>query len=62
MFATQLMVSLLAALTARRQSGQGLVEYALILVLISIVAILIMTTVGNQIVNVFTNASNALNR
>ena len=62
MFATQLLASLLAALTARRQRGQGLVEYALILVLISIVAILIMTTVGNQIVNVFTNASNALNR
>ena len=48
-------------LMARRESGQGLVEYALILVLISIVAILIMTAVGGQITNVFTRASNALN-
>ena len=50
------------ALTARRHSGQGLVEYALILVLIAIVAVVIMTTVGGQIVNVFNRVSNQLNR
>ena len=35
------------------EKGQGLVEYALILVLISIVVIVIMTLLGTQIGNVF---------
>ena len=38
-----------------RQSGQGMVEYALILVLVSIVAIVILITMGDQVVNVFSN-------
>ena len=36
-----------------RQEGQGLVEYALILVLISVATIAVMTTVGTDIVAVF---------
>jgi pilus assembly protein Flp/PilA len=40
--------------------GQGLVEYALILVLISVVAIGIMTTVGGQVSQVFSSVSAAL--
>jgi pilus assembly protein Flp/PilA len=40
--------------------GQGLVEYALILVLISVVAIGIMTTVGTQVSGVFTTISGSL--
>jgi pilus assembly protein Flp/PilA len=40
--------------------GQGLVEYALILVLISVVAITIMTTVGGQVSDVFTSIGAAL--
>ncbi len=40
---------------ARWQSGQGMVEYALILVLVSIVVIVILLTMGNQIANVFSN-------
>lgn len=40
--------------------GQGLVEYALILVLISVVAITIMTTVGGQVSDVFQSISDAL--
>ena len=43
-----------------REEGQGLVEYALILVLISIVSILIMTTVGTDIRAVFDRVANAL--
>ena len=42
------------------QSGQGMVEYALILVLVSIVVIVILLTMGNQIVNVFSNVVAAL--
>ena len=43
-----------------RQSGQGMVEYALILVLVSIVVIVILLTMGNQIANVFSNVVAAL--
>jgi pilus assembly protein Flp/PilA len=39
----------------RRQKGQGMVEYALILVLVSIVVIVILVTMGAQIANVFSN-------
>ncbi len=43
-----------------RQEGQGLVEYALILVLVSIVVIVILLTMGNQIKNVFSDVVCAL--
>lgn len=42
------------------EEGQGLVEYALILVLISIAAIVIMTTVGGQVRDVFQTISDNL--
>jgi pilus assembly protein Flp/PilA len=40
--------------------GQGLVEYALIIVLISIVSIVIMTALGGSISSVFSSANTAL--
>lgn len=43
------------------ESGQGMVEYALILVLVSIVVIVILLTMGGQISNVFSNVVSALN-
>ena len=42
------------------EHGQGMVEYALILVLIAIVVIVILTTVGHQVNNVFSNISHGL--
>ena len=42
------------------ESGQGMVEYALILVLIAIVVIVILQVVGAQVNNVFSNISNGL--
>ena len=39
----------------QRQSAQGMVEYALILVLVSIGVILILLSMGGQIQNVFSN-------
>lgn len=42
------------------QDGQGLVEYALILVLISVATIAVMTTVGTDIVAVFNSIIAAL--
>jgi pilus assembly protein Flp/PilA len=49
----------LTAFTAASR-GQGMVEYALILVLVSIVVIVILLTMGNQIGNVFSNVVQAL--
>jgi pilus assembly protein Flp/PilA len=42
------------------EEGQGMVEYALILVLISIVVIVILTTLGHSVNNVFSNISHGL--
>ena len=44
----------------RREDGQGLVEYALILVLVAIVVIGVLTTMGNSIQAVFTDIVNSL--
>lgn len=44
------------------ERGQGMVEYALILVLIAIVVIVILSTVGKQVNNVFSNISNGLDK
>ena len=44
----------------RSEGGQVLSEYALILLLIFIVAIVAMTLVGNQLVNLFQQAVRAI--
>ena len=43
-----------------REDGQGLVEYALILVLIAIVVIGILTLLGNKVSTVFSNINSGL--
>jgi pilus assembly protein Flp/PilA len=40
---------------APREEGQGLVEYALILVLVAVVVILILSLVGPAVGNIFSN-------
>ncbi len=42
------------------EDGQGMVEYALILVLIAVVVIVVLTTVGKKVDNVFSNISTGL--
>ncbi len=44
----------------RNQKGQGMVEYGLILALISIAAITVMTPIGESITSVFQQVSTAL--
>jgi pilus assembly protein Flp/PilA len=44
-----------------KEDGQGLVEYALILVLIAIVVIGILTLLGGKISQVFSNVNSGLN-
>jgi pilus assembly protein Flp/PilA len=43
-----------------KEKGQGMVEYALIIVLIAIVVIVILTILGTQISTVFSQISSAL--
>lgn len=45
---------------ARKEKGQGLVEYALIIVLVSIVVIAALTLLGPQISNIFNSISSTL--
>ena len=45
-----------------KEEGQGLVEYALILVLIAIVVIAILTALGNRVSTVFSGINSGLNR
>jgi pilus assembly protein Flp/PilA len=45
----------------QREEGQGLVEYALILVLISIVAIGALAAIGTSVTNVLQTVANHLN-
>ncbi len=44
----------------RSDKGQGMVEYALILVLIAVVMIAVLIVLGNQVQNVFCNISGGL--
>jgi pilus assembly protein Flp/PilA len=44
----------------REERGQGMVEYSLILALVSVAAIGTLTTMGTNMKSVFTNSSNAL--
>ncbi len=43
-----------------REEGQGLVEYALILVLVAVVVIVILALLGPAIGNIFSNLVNNL--
>ncbi len=43
-----------------REEGQGLVEYALVLVLVAVVIIAILTLLGPQIGNVFSRITSGL--
>jgi len=46
--------------STRSERGQGMVEYALILVLIAVVVIVMLIVLGNQVANVFCNISGAI--
>jgi pilus assembly protein Flp/PilA len=54
------LVSAFNAKKARQKTGQGLVEYALILVLVAIVVIVILALLGPAIGNVFSNIVESL--
>jgi pilus assembly protein Flp/PilA len=45
-----------------KEKGQGMVEYALIIVLIAIVVIVVLTVLGTRVSTVFSMISSALKR
>jgi pilus assembly protein Flp/PilA len=51
-----------AMLFSPKEKGQGMVEYALIIVLIAIVVIVVLTVLGTQISTVFSQITSALKR
>lgn len=53
-------VFILSRLPGKDEEGQTLVEYALLLVLIAIVVIVMLTGVGQQVCNVFSDVNSAL--
>jgi pilus assembly protein Flp/PilA len=58
---TKMMVSLNAYVAGlQKEEGQGLAEYALIIVLVSIAVVAALTTVGDDIQAVFESISNQL--
>jgi pilus assembly protein Flp/PilA len=58
---TKMMVSLNAYVTGlQKEEGQGLAEYALIIVLVSIAVVAALTAVGDDIQAVFESISNQL--
>jgi pilus assembly protein Flp/PilA len=50
-----------ALLSRDREEGQGLVEYALILVLVSVVAIVALRTIGTNVSNILSTVASHLN-
>ena len=44
----------------KREEGQGLVEYALIIFLVAIAVIAALTLLGGQVSNIFTNITDSL--
>jgi pilus assembly protein Flp/PilA len=57
---SRLMTALLSRLDLRREDGQGLVEYSLILALVAIAAITILGVLGGDIVSELGKVTNAL--
>ncbi|MDB5098776.1 MAG: Pilus assembly protein Flp/PilA [Cyanobacteria bacterium RYN_339] len=53
-------IKTLVSRIVKEEEGQGMVEYSLILALVSVAAIGTLTTMGTNVKGVFTGASNAL--
>lgn len=48
-------------LFAPKEKGQGLVEYALILVLVAVVVIVALTLLGTRVTEIFTRLNDKMN-
>jgi pilus assembly protein Flp/PilA len=50
----------LMRLQQRWQSGQGMVEYALILALVALIVVIALIATGGQLINLFSNISKTM--
>lgn len=57
---TEIIVKVVVRLLRERQAGQGLAEYALILALVGVAAIVAITFMGGSINTMMSNLGNAL--
>ncbi len=57
---TPFLMWLEAAMTSRRERGQGLVEYALIIALVAVVVIAALVVLGPRIASIFNNVNSNL--
>ena len=55
-----MMLQSLSAPSLKREEGQTLAEYALILALIAVVVVVIVTALGSQVSSVFSKISSAI--
>ena len=53
-------VGAMRAVFRREVEGQGLVEYALILILVSVVGILALTSIGDSVLSLFSSVAATL--
>ena len=53
----EMLLPLTAALRTERKTGQAMVEYALILALVSVVAIIMLTLVGSNVNDIYNNVA-----
>jgi Flp pilus assembly pilin Flp len=53
----ELVLRLMTALRAHHEDGQAMVEYALLLTLVSVVAIVILTLVGTEVNTLYNNVA-----
>ncbi len=60
MYPAALIFRLIDGLIRRSEQGQGMVEYALILVLIAVIVIAVLIILGNQVANVFCNIAGVI--
>lgn len=56
----RVMVAMPLLSRAHRQAGQGMVEYAFILILIALVVLVMLITTGKQVTNLYSDITTAL--
>jgi pilus assembly protein Flp/PilA len=57
---TSKLIAAIGGRLQRRSAGQGMVEYALVLMLVALVIIVIMTVLGTHVSHLYSNIANGI--